>query len=166
LTQAPYDLSLDTNGFIYTIQQLTNGGPPSYGLMSFPPYVGEPESQADWAVAMYPMLQYSYGVSVDPTAHMIALAVLGWTHDPTTGVGGGLYLFNATNGDYMKDVDQTRGHGYFGTAWDKVGNLYALDGTAEAFLRSCAPRRRIRIISISCLPGRGTLPIPSRNHAI
>ena len=44
LTQEPYDLAVDSNGFIYTIQFLTLDEYPAYDLMSFPPYDWEPET--------------------------------------------------------------------------------------------------------------------------
>ena len=54
LSKAPYDLSLDTNGFIYAIQFMTQSDDPAYALMSFPPSNGAPETAADWAVGSIP----------------------------------------------------------------------------------------------------------------
>jgi hypothetical protein len=135
LTQEPYDLAVDSNGFIYTMQFLTPNEDPAYALLSFPPYVGEPETMADWAIEMYPTLLKAYGVAVDPTASVVAVAVVGVDgidniENDTT---GGLYLFRATNGDFITDLDQTGGHGYCDVAWDNVGNLYALDGTKQVW---------------------------------
>jgi hypothetical protein len=129
LTQAPFDLAVDSNGFIYTIQLLTNDYP-AYALMRFPPY-GGPETMVDWAIGMYPMLLEAYGVAVDPTANYVSVAVVG--KDIEYDTNGGLYLFRATNGDFIINLDQTGGDGYYDVAWDNVGNLYTLDGTKEVW---------------------------------
>ena len=131
LTQAPYDLAVDSNGYIYTIQFLTSDSPAG-ALMCFPPYEGQPETTADWAIWMYPVLLDAYGVAVDPTGTVVAVAVVG-TNDYETAPAGGLYLFSATNGDFITNVDQTGGNAYFDVAWDNVGNLYALDGRPNGF---------------------------------
>jgi len=124
LTQAPYDLAVARNGFIYTIQFLTSYYP-AYALISYPPYDGEPESTADWVVGWYPSLLRASGVAVDPTGTFAALAVVGGcdTESPC----GGLYMYSAVGVDFITDLDQT-GDAYYDVTWDNVGNLYALDG--------------------------------------
>lgn len=128
LSVAPYDVAIDTNNSIYTIQFLDGGESPTYDLMSFPPYYGEPETTADWAVAWHPELMRASGVAVDPSASFVALAVLGHNAD-LENAKGGLYLFSATNGEYLAGLDASESRPYFDVAWDNVGNLYALDGT-------------------------------------
>jgi hypothetical protein len=51
---------------------------------------------------------------------------------------GGLYLYSATNGDFAAQIDQPDTGAYYDVAWDKVGNLYALDGHAGVW-RAYAP---------------------------
>ncbi|MGP8200708.1 MAG: hypothetical protein ACLQU4_14525 [Limisphaerales bacterium] len=131
LTQSPSDLAVDANGFIYVSQQLTTDNP-AYALMSFPPYEGMPEMTANWADGMFPQLLYVFGVAVDPTAAYVAVAAVGpdgFEYDTT----GGLYLYRATNGDFITDLDQTGGDGYYDVAWDGVGNLYALDNSVQVW---------------------------------
>lgn len=75
----------------------------------------------------------AYGVAVDPTANLVAVAVVG-PGDPETGDTGFLNLYMASNGDFVTNLDSANfvsmgGHAYYDVAWDKVGNLYALDGT-------------------------------------
>jgi hypothetical protein len=130
LTQAPYDLSLGSNGFIYTIQYLTSDSP-AYALMSFPPYAGEQETNADWAVSDYPTLLNCYGVAVNPANSLVAVAVE--SPDFEEGTNGGLYLYNATDGDFITDVDQSGGTSYWDVAWDRVGNLYTVNPTVEVW---------------------------------
>jgi hypothetical protein len=127
LAQAPFGLAVSGNGFIFTTQLIKNDSPPAYTLMAFPPYAGESETAPDWAISMYPLLLETYGVAVDPTGSFVAVAVVG-THDVEADPSGGLYLFNATNGDFIADIDQTGGDAYYDVAWDNAGNLYALDG--------------------------------------
>ncbi len=130
LTQAPYDLALDSNSFIYTIQFMTNDSP-TYAVMRFPPYDGESETTPDWAIPMNPTLVNAYGVAVDPTATLVAVAVR--DRDIESGTNGGLYLFRATDGEFITNVDQTGGNSYYDAAWDNVGNLYTVDDTAQVW---------------------------------
>jgi hypothetical protein len=133
LNEAPYDIALDTNGYIYTIQFIASVYDPSNPLMRFPPYTGEPETNADWAVGGGDTnLVEAYGVAVNPAANLVALAVVGGG-DVETAPTGGLYLFCATNGNLMGNIDETGGDPYYDVAWDAVGNLYALDGYAQVW---------------------------------
>jgi len=131
LTQTPYDLAVDTNGCIYTIQSITNNGPPGDVVMCFPPYAGIPETNALWAVGFDPTLYNTYGIAVDQTATFVAVAVRG--ADPSSPGTGLLNLYYATNGMLFTNLDQTGGDQYTDVAWDNVGNLYALDDAAEVW---------------------------------
>jgi hypothetical protein len=133
LSQAPYDLALDSNGFIYTIQQFTSSNNSVYPLICFPPYTGGQETNAHWVGSGGPTLVYAYGVAVDATATLVAVAVLGSSADVEDDTTGGLYLYNATNGNFITNLDQTGGHAYFDVAWDNVGNLCTVDDTAEVW---------------------------------
>ncbi len=136
LTQAPYDLAVDSNGFIYTIQFITPYENSAYALMRFPPYEGEQETNANWAIGFgNATLLDAYGVAVDPTATYVAVAVVG-SCDTETSPCGGLYLYRATNGQFIANLDETGGDPYYDVAWDNVGNLYTLDGNGglPAFL--------------------------------
>jgi hypothetical protein len=165
LTQAPYDLALDTNGYIYTIQYLTNDYP-AYALMSFPPDDTAPEYFADWADAMYPELLKAYGVAVDPTASFVAVAVLGQSGDPEYDSTGGLYLFRATNGQFMADLDQTGGDAYYDVAWDNAGNLYALDDTAQVWRVYSPPgANQATTIAVPFIQAYNVLTAPSLTNA-
>jgi hypothetical protein len=138
LTQAPYDLSVGSNGFIYTIQYLSNGNN-AYALLSFLPYQGVPESPlyCNWAIGWYPIMEGVSGVAVDPTASFVATAVIG--HGDRYNGYGRLFLFSAIDGDYITNLDQTGGKPYYDVAWDSVGNLYAVGGTTNAVWRVYSP---------------------------
>lgn len=126
LTQAPYDLTVDSNGFIYTVEYLTNGGPPAYALISFHPYLEVPDSWGFWADEWYPALLRASGVAVDPAAALVAMAVIG--HCDTEHPCGGLYLFDASDGKPLTNLDQMTGGPYYDVAWDNVRNLYTVGG--------------------------------------
>lgn len=132
LSKAPYDLAVDTNGEIYPIQFVLPSDDPAYELLSFPPFSGATEMNADWAVSMRPALLDAYGVAVDPTANYVCVAVVG-SGDIETSPSGGLYVFHAADGDLDRQVDSKRPAAYYDAAWDNVGNLYALDGTEEVW---------------------------------
>jgi hypothetical protein len=91
-----------------------------------------PVTMANWADGMFPQLLDAYGIATDPTGPRLAIAVVGtngFEYDTT----GGVYLYCSTNGDFIADIDQTGGDGYYDVAWDKVGNLYALDNTKQVW---------------------------------
>ncbi len=127
MSVSSYDLAIDSNGFIYTIQQISTNDFGVPALMCFPPYEGFPETNAVWSTgAGDPALQYDYGIAVNPSATLVAVAVRG-DGDPESGMTGMLNLYNARNGLFVTNLDQTGGDQYTDVAWDNVGNLYALD---------------------------------------
>ena len=64
-------------------------------------------------------------------ATLVAVAVR--DRDIESGTNGGLYLFRATDGEFITNVDQTGGNSYYDAAWDNVGNLYTVDDTAQVW---------------------------------
>ena len=127
LTLAPYDIAVDTNGFIYAIQLVDSNELGTVPIMCFPPYQGTSETNATWAVgAGDTNLLEAYGIAVDQTATFVAVAIRG-AGDPEFGLTGMLNLYYATNGQFFTNLDQTGGDQYTDVAWDNVGNLYALD---------------------------------------
>jgi hypothetical protein len=127
LSVCAYDIAIDTNGFIYTIQQVTTNDLGVPALICFPSYKGTPETNALWtAGAGDTNLFYEFGVAVDQSAKYVAVAVRG-NGDPFTGLTGLLNLYDAPTGQFLTNLDQTGGDQYTDVAWDNVGNLYALD---------------------------------------
>jgi hypothetical protein len=133
MSNAPYDISIAADGFIYAIQRLDSNNIPGNVVMSFAPYEGNMETSTDWAIGLGDTnLFEAYGVAVNPTATCVAVAIRGpgaLNFDPT----GMLNLYDATNGQFLLNLDQTGGDEYTDVAWDNVGNLYALDTTAEVW---------------------------------
>ncbi len=131
LNWAPYDVALDTNGNIYTIQSVDGADNPSVAplmrVFCFPPYSGQLETKAIWEVGAFSnSLDLAYGIAVDPTATYVAVAAHGG------GIGnGGVSIFYATNGILLTNISQNPNGGggmeCWDVAWDRVGNLYAAD---------------------------------------
>ena len=123
LSMRPYDVALDANNDIYTIQFVRSYDNPAYELLGFPPYIGQPEMVPNWANSMYPSLIEALGIAVNPAGILVSVAAQGPT-DVEENPSGGLYLFQATNGDFIADIDEDQ-DACVDTAWDNVGNLYA-----------------------------------------
>lgn len=158
LTQAPYDLALDTNGAIYTIQYITPTESSANALIRFPPYQEVPDTTADWAVGNG--LIEAAGVAVNPSATLIAMAVEGGG-DPEAASTGALNLY-CTNGNFMANIDETGGDLYYDVAWDNVGNLYALDGVAQVWRAYSPPgANQATTVGVSPIQVYNTLLPPS-----
>jgi len=130
----PYDVAVDKDGYIYTIQYRLNSGDAANRVMRFPPYSGATEAIADWKIGSgSTTFQGAFACAVDPTATYVAVAFL---KSGTSG-SGGLAIFYATNG-----VLVTRSAAplvdYRDVAWDNVGNLYACDNF-DSYLRVYSP---------------------------
>jgi hypothetical protein len=134
LTLAPFDVSVATNNFIYTIQRVDTSTDPTMRLLCFPPFTnsGLPETKSAWQIGSNcPSLVNPYGVSVDPTGTYVAVAVRGEGPDDEDATNGAVGIFSAADGsvvtniiaDPYGDTNQV----YIDVAWDAVGNLYALD---------------------------------------
>jgi hypothetical protein len=149
LDYAPYDVALDKDGNIYTVQNLVDPGNPAVRVLRFPAYDpstngGAPELSATWAVgAGDDTYAGAHGLAVDPTGTYVAVAC--WGVDLPSGyVNGSTTVFYATNGAVVTNVDlgvsipsrlttnsvppldPTR-HVDTDCAWDAAGNLYYLD---------------------------------------
>jgi hypothetical protein len=170
LSWAPYDIAIDTNGFIYTIQQLTpaNMGtiPSIIPIMCLHPYSGVPETNALWtAGAGDTNLVYDYGIAVDQTAAIVAVAVRS-DQDAETGTNGLLNLYYATNGQFFTNLDHTGGDQYLDVAWDNVGNLYALDLNKELWRVYSPPgSNRATTVAVPFIQAYATLTPPLLTNA-
>lgn len=135
LSVAPWDIALNTNVALFASQCVTNDNNVN-PLMQFPPFAGSAETNASWAVGSGdPTLAGISGIAVDPTSSYLAVAVVGTNDAPESGDSGFLDLYNAGTGQFETNLDEANfatvgGHSYYDAAWDLVGNLYALDGTA------------------------------------
>jgi len=162
LGYAPYDVTVDSNGNIYTIQNV-DGADAQYGgtgggvgscpgcaammrVLCFPPYSGQQETVATWEMGAFSnSLDIAYGISVDPTARYLAVAARGDGGGLGHGNGeilqnGGITILYATNGMVITNINQnadgTTNMQCWDVAWDNVGNLYTTqitDGTNEVW---------------------------------
>jgi hypothetical protein len=148
---APYDVALDKDGNIYTVQNLVDSGNPAPRVFRFPAYDpstngGLPELNATWpAGAGDDTYAGASGLAVDPTGTYVAVACWGISPNLSGGfINGSTTIFYATNGavvtnvdlgisipsslttNYVPPLDPTH-HLDYDCAWDAVGNLYYLD---------------------------------------
>jgi hypothetical protein len=138
LSMAPYDVSLDRAGNIYTIQRVTDLDEPVDRVMRFPPFDGEDlDTSADWTTGNGDnTLINAYGVAADATGTYVAVAVRGYGGNGSFEEGG-VTVFNATNGEkVVRFADGT--NSCTDVAWDAVGNLYTTDA-AESIWRAYSP---------------------------
>ncbi len=136
LTVAPYDVAVDAQGHIYTIQRVTDSGAPQNRVFRFPAYdeSGRPETNMDWAVGSGDdTLANAYGISVDPTSTYVAVASRGVGAAAGGLYGGGVSIFNAADGTLVTNIIAETDGQHTDTAWDNVGNLYETDNSAQAW---------------------------------
>jgi hypothetical protein len=151
LTLAPYAVSVDTRGNIYTIQRewdltmmdATNDLNPK--VLCFPPAPsgGPPDTSPLWQIGGGdPTMINNYGVAVDPTAKFVAVATRGYGQEGDSLQGGGVSIFLAPSGTLVTNMTQdpegSTNQQFFDVAWDNVGNLYAV--YAEQGLEQCGWR--------------------------
>ena len=142
LSMSPYAVSVDTNGNIYTIQRVkdmyfmdaTNDSNPR--VMCFPPVpsAGPPDTTSLWNIGSGdPTLVNTYGVAVDPTATLVAVASRGYGTEADALQDGGTSIFLAASGSLVTNINQdpegNTNQEMIDVAWDNVGNLYANDFT-------------------------------------
>jgi hypothetical protein len=135
LTLAPYAVSVDASGDIYTIQRdETNDPNPRVLCFPPPPASGPPDTTALWKIGGgNPALVNSYGVAVDPTATFVAVASRGYNdgNGPDALADGGISIFFAASGSLVTNINQdpagNTNQEMIDVAWDNVGNLYAND---------------------------------------
>jgi len=135
LTLAPYAVSVDTNGNIYTIQRdETNDLNPRVLAFPPPPVGGPPDTASLWEIGGGdPTLVETYGVAVDPTATFVAVASRGYNdgNGPDALADGGTSIFLAADGSLVTNINQdpagNTNQEMIDVAWDNVGNLYAND---------------------------------------
>jgi len=137
LTLAPDAVSVDTNGNIYTVQRVTDSDLSSSEddttnrFLSFPPAPngGPPDAQSTWKIGSGdPTLENAFGVAVNPTAALVAVASRGYGNDPEDLQDGGTSIFLAASGSLVTNIAESPG-GFsnqecIDVAWDNVGNLY------------------------------------------
>ncbi|HEX3356040.1 MAG TPA: FlgD immunoglobulin-like domain containing protein, partial [Tepidisphaeraceae bacterium] len=132
----PRDVALDSSNNIYVIQDTDSGS--DWRVLRFPAYIDVTETNASWRIGSGDdSMRGAGGVAVDPTGTYVAVAFKGFFD---SGVGGyqdgSLQVFAASNGDSI--VTLAPGDDHYDTAWDNVGNLYAVDGFAKRW-RSYSP---------------------------
>jgi hypothetical protein len=145
LDKSPFDVALDQNHNIYTIQNLDSGGvdprdsssPTSSRVFRFPAYNpatngGAPELTATWAIGTGDdTYAGASGIAVDPTGNYVAVAFLG-LFTGSSYLHGNTRVFSATNGALIADLDANVSDDHVDTdcAWDAAGNVYYIHSYA------------------------------------
>ena len=123
LSVAPWDVAVDKNGRIYTIQNPVAGIP---AVLCFPALgeSGEPERVSTWKNVGQndDFAGGTYGIAVNPEASYVAVAVLG-----TDLQMGGVTILNATDGTFITNLNDGVFGNFLDVAWDHVGNLYGAE---------------------------------------
>jgi hypothetical protein len=131
VTDYPFDVALDTNHNIYTIQSIGDPGDPVQRVFRFPAYNpatngGAAETNPTWATGGGDdSYAEASGIAVDPTAQYVAVTFLG-----LGGVtNGNTRILSAGNGALVVNLDldtNSLDTVYEDTdcAWDAVGNVY------------------------------------------
>jgi hypothetical protein len=155
LDVAPYDVALDKNGNIYTVQNVADAGNPSVRVLRFPAYDpatngGKAELTATWAVGSGNNdYAGANGLAVDPTGTYVAVACLGVLNGSGNYENGSTTVFYATNGLAVTNIDlgvsmtnrwtlDPTLHWDVDCDWDNVGNLYYADSFAGVW-RAVSP---------------------------
>ncbi|PWU08709.1 MAG: hypothetical protein C5B50_29000 [Verrucomicrobia bacterium] len=131
LQDYPWDVAVDTNHDIYTIQARANPGDSAWRVLKFPAYSGTVDTTAIWKIGSgYGGSDWLYasGISVDPTATYVAVAFRG-----SSGTGGNTKILSTVDGTVITSLDlgvslsgQTKKADY-DVDWDAVGNVYLVD---------------------------------------
>jgi hypothetical protein len=155
LDAAPYDVALDKNDNIYTVQNLVDSGNPAARVLRFPAYDpatngGAPELTATWTVgAGNDEYAGANGVGVDPTGTYVAVACLGLYVGGAGYQNGSTTVLYATDGALVTNIDlnvsmtnqwtsDPTHHMDTACDWDNAGNLYYADAWAGVW-RAVSP---------------------------
>jgi len=127
----PYDVSVDGNGNIYTIQCLqSNAAAPR--VFRFPPYTGVANLTPAWSVGSPDYsLEYATGIAVSPAGDLVAVAVRGYGPNQQSLQNGAVNIYNAGDGSLVTRL--ATNDDFTCVAWDHVGNLYAGDYSAAVW---------------------------------
>lgn len=136
LSLYPYDVALDSQRHIYTIQQRFSTGSSFNRVFRYPAYneSGTPETVADWKIgSMDDTMLGAMGVAVNPAGTLVAASFVGntpVTTATTARTGGSVRVFSTADGSSVATPTSniTESYHYFpDVAWDNAGNLYTLD---------------------------------------
>lgn len=150
LNVAPYDVAVDQQGNVYTVQNRMNLGDSAPRVLCFPPYDpatnnGAPLLTASWAIGGGDnTLGQALGIAVDPTGTYVAVACQGVQPLFSFPTNGCTQIFYATNGARVVNLDLGIGpegdatHQDSDCTWDAAGNVYYIDAW-QSYWRSVSP---------------------------
>ncbi len=120
------DVAVDSSNRIYTIQFVAANNSTAPRVLRFPAYTNLVETNADWKVGQGSnTMRGAFAVAVDPAAQYVAVAF----RDSSGSGSGGLGVFSATDGSLIS-MSFAPLDDFTDVAWDRAGNLYAIDNSA------------------------------------
>ena len=132
LTVAPWDVTVDGQGNIYTIQRRDDYADLENRVFRFPAYgeSGQPPLNMDWAIGSEDdTLINAYGIAVNPAGTYVSVATRGYG----PGQLGGVTIFDAPTGTEITNIVAEADGQHTDTAWDNVGNMYETDLAARVW---------------------------------
>lgn len=144
LSEAPWDITEDQQGHVYTIQKIDSSTNLAYRVLRFTlSSDGMPVTNADWKVnglegqagsgnTVTNVFKYVYGISVNPAGTLLAVASRGGAELQN----GGLIIMDANSGAILTTINSSDQSSYIDVAWDNVGNVY---GTQEELWEVYSP---------------------------
>jgi hypothetical protein len=128
----PYDLTIDTNGNIYTIQNRANPADTAAKAFKFPAYdeSGLPwTTNSIWHTGEPGNLLGAFGIAVNRAATLVAVALKD---------GRAVVVLDAETGTNVATMNIGLDDDHRDVAWDNVGNLYTVDNSASVW-RAISP---------------------------
>jgi len=144
LSEAPWDITVDKQGHIYTIQKIDSTTNLAYRVLRFTPSIdGTPVTNADWKVnglegqnssaeEITNVFKYVYGIAVNSEGTLLAVASRGGSELQN----GGVIIMDAISGAIITYINSSAESSYIDVAWDNVGNVY---GTQEELWEVYSP---------------------------
>ncbi len=114
LDDSAFDVAIDQNGKIYVACQPSS--PDQYKIMRFPPYAGEPVTNADWQADNTSPIDNNFAIAVNPPATYVAVALNHFNNS------GALLILDGDSGRTITNIPVA--NPAHAVAWDNVGNAY------------------------------------------
>jgi hypothetical protein len=128
----PFDVAVDSNGLIYTIQNRITSGDPNFRLFRFPEYFSLPETLADWKTGSADdTMAGAHGIAVSRGGDYVAVAFRGVF--TSSFQNGAARVFYASNGAPVATLTPGSAHEHRDVTWDNAGNLYAIDNSDKVW---------------------------------
>jgi hypothetical protein len=162
-----YDLAVGVSNEIFATQYRVTPGDTDSRILHFPAYdeSGTPETTADWQIGSGDdAMGGAYGIAVDPAANYFAVAFQG-IFTPPFGpfANSSIRVFSTTNGAPVATPTPILDgpYDFRDVAWDRVGNLYALESMNSLWMVFSPPgTNQATTVALATVTVGGTTHIP------